>query len=54
MRRATIEGRDTGDREGLRAEREVADEPDEIDEVARPGVLDVAWEGQACSFSAKC
>jgi len=46
MRRLALEGRAARYRQGVRPEREVADEPDEVDEVARPRVLDVPREGQ--------
>jgi hypothetical protein len=44
MRPAALERRDARDRESLRSEREAADEPGEVHEVASPGVLDVARE----------
>lgn len=46
MGRPSFEGRGTGRRERLRPEREVANEPGEVNEVARPRVLDGAGEGQ--------
>lgn len=46
MRRPPLEGRDARDRESLRSEREMADEPDEVDEIARPRVLNIARERQ--------
>lgn len=46
MRRAALKGRDARDRERVRSEREMANEPGEIDEVARSSVLDVTREGQ--------
>jgi hypothetical protein len=39
-------GRDARDRQRLRADREVVDEQDQVDEVARPGVLDIPRQGQ--------
>lgn len=46
MRRAALERRDAGDRQRVGSEREVTDEPEEIDEVASPGVLDIPRERQ--------
>ena len=46
MGRSALERCYARDREGIGSEREVADEPDEIDEVASSGVLDVPRERQ--------
>ena len=46
MGRAALERRDARDRKRVGTEREAADEPDKIDEVASPGVLDIPRQRQ--------
>ncbi len=46
MGRPALERRDARDRQRVGSEREVVHEPDQVDEVASSGVLDIPREGQ--------